>query len=64
MISLDNLTLQNWSPSNIYPENIPKKKKSYEGEGRKCSIKFRMANTIKRIYHSLTNVKQWEDTTL
>lgn len=27
MISLDNLTLQNWSPSNIYPENIPKKKK-------------------------------------
>lgn len=33
MISLDNLTLQNWSPFNIYPENIPKKKKVMKEKG-------------------------------
>lgn len=63
MISLDNLTLQNWIPSSIYPENIPKKKKKdYEEEERACFIKFTSTNTIKRIDQSLINVKQWEDT--
>lgn len=56
MISLGNLTLQNWNPFSIYPEII--QKKDYEWEERMCPIKLTLANTFKRIYHSFINVEQ------